>query len=125
LIFGIGTDIIEIQRVEKKLRRTDGLREKIFTPREIEDCESRGDSASHFAVRFAAKEAFLKAMGTGWRGGYRFDEIEIINNALGRPEAVMYGKVKSFCEGNGIMEVHVSLGHLQGLAKAVVILEKS
>lgn len=124
MIFGIGTDIIEIGRVEDKLGRTKGLKARIFTPREIEYCESRGRSAQHFAARFAAKEAFFKAMGTGWSGGYRFDEVEVINNELGKPEAVVHGKVKIFCEENGISRFHVTLSHIKDLAKAVVVLER-
>lgn len=76
-------------------------------------------------MRFAAKEAFFKAMGTGWRGGYRFDEIEIINDELGRPKAAVHGKVKDFCHKNRITRIHVSLSHTIDLAKAVVLLEKS
>jgi holo-[acyl-carrier protein] synthase len=124
LIFGIGTDIIEIGRIEDKLNRTRGLREKIFTPREIEYSESRGRSGEHFAARFAAKEAFFKAMGTGWRSGYRFDDVEIANDALGKPEVLVHRKVKDFCEANGISRSHVTLSHSRELAKAVVILEK-
>jgi holo-[acyl-carrier protein] synthase len=124
LVFGIGTDIIEIQRVERALRRTGRLKQKIFTPREIEYCELRAKSAQHFAARFAAKEAFLKAMGTGWQGGHRFDEIEVINDQLGKPEAVVHGKVKAFCEENRIAGLHVTLSHLKDLAIATVVLEK-
>ncbi len=124
MIFGIGTDIIEIGRVEDKLSRTRGLREKVFTPREIEYSESRGRSGQHFAARFAAKEAFLKAMGTGWRAGYRFNDIEIVNDALGKPEVFLHGKVKDFCEARGIRHYHVTLSHSKDLAKAVVVLEK-
>ncbi len=123
MVFGIGTDIIEIQRVEQALRRTGRLKQKIFTPREIEYCESRGKSAQHFAARFAAKEAFLKAMGTGWQGGHRFDEIEVINNERGKPEAFVHGKVKAFCEENRVAGLHVSLSHLKEMAIAVVVLE--
>jgi holo-[acyl-carrier protein] synthase len=124
LIFGIGTDIIEIARVESKLSRTRGLREKVFTPREIEYSESRGKSGQHLAARFAAKEAFLKAMGTGWRSGYRFNDIEIVNDELGKPEVFVHGKVKDFCEANGIRRFYVTLSHSKELAKAVVVLEK-
>lgn len=123
MVFGIGTDIIEIQRVEQALHRTGRLKHKIFTPREIEYCESRGKSAQHFAARFAAKEAFLKAMGTGWQGGHRFDEIEVINNERGKPEAFVHGKVKAFCEENRVARLHVSLSHLKEMAIAVVVLE--
>jgi holo-[acyl-carrier protein] synthase len=123
LIFGIGTDIIEVRRVGDKLARTKRLKEKVFTPREIEYCEARRMSAQHFAVRFSAKEAFLKAMGTGWSGGSKFDEIEVLNDALGKPELFVHGKVKEFCEAHGITGMEVSLSHIKDLAQAVVVLE--
>jgi len=123
LIFGIGTDIIHVPRVERALERTEGLKQTLFTPREIAYCESRGKSAQHFAARFAAKEAFLKAMGTGWRDGHRFNEIEILNDELGKPEALVHGEVQKYCDGQGVRRFHVSLSHTQDLAKAVVILE--
>jgi holo-[acyl-carrier protein] synthase len=124
LVFGIGTDIIEIGRVEEKLARTEGLKKRVFTPREIAYCESKARSAQHFAARFAAKEAFLKAIGTGWSRGYRFVDIEILNNEQGKPELVLTGKVKDFCEENGITGFHVSLSHIRVVAKAVVVLER-
>ena len=77
MIFGAGTDIIEVQRVEEKLIRTEHLKTKLFTPIEIAYCESKHRPALHFAARFAAKEAFLKAMGTGWSGGHQFSEVEV------------------------------------------------
>jgi holo-[acyl-carrier protein] synthase len=80
-------------------------------------------SAQHFAVRFSAKEAFLKAMGTGWSGGSKFDEIEVLNDALGKPELFVHGKVKEFCEAHGITGMEVSLSHIKDLAQAVVVLE--
>ncbi len=123
MIFGLGIDIIHVPRVDKGLVRTEGLKETLFTAREIAYCESRGKSSQHFAARFAAKEAFLKAMGSGWRDGYRFNEIEILNDGSGKPEAFVHGKVKTFCEEKGISRVHVSLSHTQDLAEAVVILE--
>lgn len=123
MIFGIGTDIIEVRRVGDKLARTKRLKEKVFTPREIEYCEARKMSAQHFAARFSAKEAFLKAMGTGWSGGSKFDEIEVVNDALGKPELFVHGKVKEFCEAHGITGMEVSLSHIKDLAQAVVVLE--
>ena len=123
MIFGIGTDIIEIRRVGDKLARTKRLKEKVFTPREIEYCEARKMSAQHFAARFSAKEAFLKAMGTGWSGGRKFDEIEVLNNALGKPELFVHGKVREFCEAHAITGMEVSLSHIKDLAQAVVVLE--
>ena len=123
MIFGAGTDIIEVQRVEEKLVRTESLKTKLFTPTEIAYCESKYRPAMHFAARFAAKEAFLKAMGTGWSGGHKFSEIEVVNNALGKPELFVHGKVKEFCEAHGITGMEVSLSHIKDLAQAVVVLE--
>lgn len=125
MIFGAGTDIIEVQRVEDKLVRTESLKTKLFTPTEIAYCESKHRPALHFAARFAAKEAFLKAMGTGWSGGHQFSEIEVINNALGKPELFVHGKVKEFCEAHGIGMMEVSLTHIKDFASAVVVLEKN
>jgi holo-[acyl-carrier protein] synthase len=125
LIFGVGTDIIEVRRVEEKLLRTGGLKTKLFTPKEIAYCDSKYRPALHYAARFAAKEAFLKAMGTGWSGGHKFSEIEVVNNALGKPELFVHGKVGEFCASHGITGMQVSLSHIQELAKAVVVLEKN
>ncbi len=123
MIFGSGTDIIETRRLAERLGRTEGLKKRIFTPREISACEAAGQAERRFAVLFAAKEAFLKAMGTGWSGGYRFQDIEIVCDAENRPEPVLHGKVKAFCEGNGISGVHLSLSVTGELADAVVVLE--
>lgn len=123
LIFGIGTDIIEIHRIEEKLLRTIGLKADLFTPGEIAYCESKHRPAQHFAARFAAKEAFLKAMGTGWSDGYRFAEIEIVNDPSGRPRLKVNGKVDEFCRARSIAGMQVSLSHVKEYAKAVVVLE--
>ncbi len=124
MIFGLGTDIIEVGRIEEKLARTAGLKAKLFTPGEIAYCEAKHRPALHFAARFAAKEAFLKAMGTGWSGGHKFSEIEIVNDALGKPGLIVNGRVREFCEARGVAGMEVSLTHLRDLAQAVVVLEK-
>ncbi|HOW86060.1 MAG TPA: holo-ACP synthase [Candidatus Aminicenantes bacterium] len=124
MIFGAGTDIIEVRRVEEKLLRTGGLKDKLFTPAEIAYCESKHSPAQHFAARFAAKEAFLKAMGTGWSGGHKFSEIEVINNPQGKPELFVHGKVREFCQAHGIGLMEVSLTHIKDVASAVVVLER-
>lgn len=124
MIFGIGVDIIEVARVQRKLARTPGLKERVFTAQEIAYCQSKRASARHYAARFAAKEAFLKAMGTGWRDGYGFDQIEIVHDPLGKPQVRVHGKVRGFCRKQGISGMQVSLAHLKDIAKAVVILEK-
>jgi holo-[acyl-carrier protein] synthase len=96
----------------------------LFTAHEIEYCESKRYPAQHFAARFAAKEAMFKAVGTGWRDGFAFTDIEIINDDLGKPACVLHGKVKQFADDNGLTAVHVSLTHLKDIAGAIVLLEK-
>jgi holo-[acyl-carrier protein] synthase len=124
LIFGLGTDIIEVEKVELKMSKTGGLREKIFTQKEIEYCESKFHKGQHYAARFAVKEAFFKALGTGWRHGMAFCEIEILNDDLGKPEITLHGKAKEFTENSAISHTHVSLSHIKNIVNAVVILEK-
>jgi len=125
LIFGTGTDIIEVARIQQALERDHGFREKIFTPLEIEYCESKQNKFQHYAARFSAKEAFLKAMGTGWRNGIRFADIEVINDPLGKPEINVYGKAKEWAQRESVQKIHVSLSHLKEMATAIVIIEYS
>ena len=124
MIFGVGVDDIEVERVGRQVRSEDGFKESVFTPGEIEYCESRGDPTQGYAARFAAKEAFLKAIGTGWRDGMAFGDIEIVNDELGKPQLVLHGKAKERAKANGITNIQVSLSHLKQTASAVVILEK-
>lgn len=123
MIFGVGTDIIEVERVEEKLLRTAGLRAKLFTATEMAYCDAKHRPALHYAARFAAKEAFLKAMGTGWTGGHKFSDIEVVNNTMGKPELFVHGKVAEFCAAHAITGMQVSLSHIKDLAKAIVVLE--
>jgi len=124
LIFGIGTDIIEVDRIHKVMERDIGFRDKIFTGHEVEYCESKRHKYQHYAARFSAKEAFLKAIGTGWRFGIRFADIEVTHDELGKPEINVYGKAKEWCEQESVSKIHVSLSHLKEMATAVVIVER-
>jgi holo-[acyl-carrier protein] synthase len=124
LIFGTGIDIIEVDRVSKQVSDSKGFREQIFTEREIKYCESKRSKAQNYAVRFAAKEAFFKALGTGWRGGMAWNEVEVLNNRLGKPEIVVHGKIKKYLEKKKITGIHVSLSHINNFANAFVIIEK-
>lgn len=124
MIFGIGIDIIEVDRVGRQVSDSKGFREQIFTEREINYCESKKGKAQNYAVRFAAKEAFFKAIGTGWRGGMAWNEIEVVNNRLGKPEIIVHGKIKKFIEKKKITGIHVSLSHINNYANAFVIIEK-
>ena len=123
MILGIGTDIIEVDRIRKVMERDIGFRDKIFTPHEIEYCESKRHKYQHYAGRFSAKEAFLKAIGTGWRYGIRFGDIEVTHDELGKPEINVYGKAKEWVESESVSNIHVSLSHLKEMATAVVIIE--
>lgn len=123
MIYGIGTDIIEVKRLEEMLQKGHAYLETIFSENEIAYCESKGRKAEHYAARFAAKEAFLKALGTGWRNGIRFSEIEVANDELGKPALQFYGKAKEQVHSNGIQHISLSLSHVKEIAIAVVILE--
>ena len=124
MIFGIGIDEIEVARIEKQIQKEAGFKERVFTSAEIEYCESKKYRAQHYAARFAAKEAFMKAVGTGWRDGLAFNEIEIVKDELGRPALVLYGKAKEITDKHKITNIHVSLSHIKELANAIVTLEK-
>jgi holo-[acyl-carrier protein] synthase len=123
LIFGFGTDIIETGRIEKALERDIGFRDKIFSPGEIAYCESKRNKYPHYAARFSAKEAFLKAIGTGWRDGIRFVEIEVDHDPLGKPFLRLSGKALEIVESHAFTAIHVTLSHIRETATAVVIIE--
>ncbi|MGQ9471685.1 MAG: holo-ACP synthase [Candidatus Aminicenantales bacterium] len=123
-LIGIGIDAIETSRVEKLLRRTgDRFSLRVFTPREIAYCDRKKNRAEHYAARFAAKEALMKALGTGKQLGLSWQEIEVVNDALGKPAVCLTGRAKALAEERGITTIHLSLTHLKDLAIAVVILE--
>jgi len=123
MIYGIGTDIIEVARIEKVMARDTGFREKIFTPAEITYCETKKSKFENYAARFSAKEAFLKAIGTGWRFGIRFADIGVYHDELGKPHIEVTGKAKELIDSLSVSKIHVSLSHLKEMATAVVILE--
>ena len=96
----------------------------IFTKSEIDYCETKARRSEHYAARYAAKEAILKALGTGWRDGLAFSDIEILNDALGKPQVFVHGKVKDFFDRQQIKQVSISLSHTRDNALAFAILEK-
>jgi holo-[acyl-carrier protein] synthase len=123
MIYGIGTDMIETARVKKSMETIGGFREKIFGEAEIGYCESKANKYEHYAGRFAAKEAFMKAIGTGWRNGIAFREIEIVNDGLGKPGLKLSGKALGFTRDNGIGRSQISISHIKDMATAIVVLE--
>ncbi|HJN05052.1 MAG TPA: holo-ACP synthase [Bacteroidales bacterium] len=125
MIFGIGTDIIEVKRMEKHLLNNDALKLKLYTQAEQQYCNKGKLTQSQcFAARFAAKEAFFKALGTGYRYGMAFHEIEILNDELGKPYVVPHGKVKEYLEQQKVKHIHLSISHVKEMANAFVVLEK-
>jgi holo-[acyl-carrier protein] synthase len=124
MIIGLGTDLIEVARIAAAAeRRGPALLERLFTAREIGYCETRHYRFESFAARFAAKEAFLKALGTGVRDGISWHDIEVVRDALGRPELRLTGRALELAEERGVSSAFVSLSHTRSLATAVVVLE--
>ncbi len=124
MIYGIGTDLIEVERVKKQVESDNGFKERVFTEAEIAYCDSKHHRYQHYAGRFAAKEAFMKALGTGWQGGVSFQDIEIITTPNGKPELKLHGKTAEITEGKFIQSMFVSLSHLSSFAMATVVLEQ-
>lgn len=125
MIFGIGTDIIEVERVAEKITKNTGFKALVFSAAEIIYCESKPNKYEHFAARFAAKEAFFKALGTGWINGTAFNEIEIRNTLTGKPEIYFIGKTATTIIEMKLGKISVSLSHLKTMAVAVVIIENA
>ncbi len=123
MILGTGIDIIEVERIALRVGRDSGFRDFVFSKDEIMYCESKAFPFEHFAARFAAKEAFLKAVGTGWDAGLSFHEIEILNDPKGKPIIRISGETEKQLLPLGIRNIHVSMSHLKSTATAVVILE--
>lgn len=124
MIVGNGIDMVDISRVAEKLQKGSGFREKVFSRREIEHCEKSAAPNESYAARFAAKEAFLKATGHGMLLGYDLNQIEVINDAKGKPFIKLTGKFQDFFNEQGWKSIHVSLSHIQTTACAFVIIEK-
>lgn len=119
MIIGIGTDIIEIERVRHAVKR-ESFKNKVYTEIEQNYCESRGSqSAASYAARFAAKEAFFKAMGTGITSA--LTEVEVVNNDIGQPEISLHGKILESVKAKGIENIFLSLSHSRDFATAFVI----
>lgn len=125
MILSIGIDITEVYRIREAIARTPRFVERVFTSGEREYCESKGVAAAQsYAGRFAAKEAFLKAIQTGWRGKITWHDIEIISDAEGVPTLNITGEAKRIADERGATCVHLSISHTSEHAVAQIILEK-
>ena len=124
MIVSIGIDIIEVARIREVLLRTPRFRERVFTAAECTYCDSRGAvAAQHYAARFAAKEAALKAFQTGWRGGISWQDVEVAARDSGAPYLIFHGPVLKLFSASGATAAHLSLSHTTEHAIAQVVLE--
>ena len=126
MIISIGVDIVEVYRIRETIARTPRFLERVFTAQEREYCEGKGVSAAQsYAARFAAKEAFLKAIQTGWRGKITWQDIEVVSHENGVPELKITGEAAAILKERRADRVHLSISHTNDHAVAQVILEKA
>ena len=125
MIYGTGIDLVKISRIEQILNRW-GKRfvDRVFTAEEIRISNSRAKPSSAFAIRFAAKEAFSKAIGLGMREGVRWRDIEVFNHNTGKPGLKLHGRSLELCNENNITAIHISLSDEGDYGVAMVILEQ-
>ncbi|NVO08815.1 MAG: holo-ACP synthase [Bacteroidales bacterium] len=137
MIIGIGVDIIDIKSFTESFNKSKRFRQRVFTENEIAYCESKPNKFQHYAARFAAKEAVMKAIGTGWSKGIQWTQIETINNGKenqqlkndkrdmngGKPEIRLSGKTLERSKDMGVDNIHISLSHSETQVIAFVVLE--
>lgn len=124
MIVGLGLDIAEIDRIEAAITRHGApILERLYTPAEVAYCESHRNKFERYAGRFAAKEAAMKALGTGWRRGVRWRDIEVIRERSGKPSLALKGVAKRIAEGLGAKNISLTITHSGNLALAEVIFE--
>jgi holo-[acyl-carrier protein] synthase len=123
LILGIGIDLVNIKRMEIACkRRTQHFQRKLFSPREIRYCSSKKNLFLHLSANFAAKEAFIKAVGTGLIKGQKWTDIEIVRDELGAPKVNLLGPMKKLVKKRGVNQILLSLSHTKDYAVSVVVL---
>lgn len=124
VIVGLGTDITEVDRIQAMIeRRGDLVLRRLFTPAEIAYCEQHRNKYERYAGRFAVKEAAMKALGTGWRRGVRWVDIEITREPSGKPGLELRGIAREFADRLGVKHIAITITHTEELAMAHVIFE--
>ncbi len=124
MIVGIGVDVVEIGRLREAIKKQgDDFVRRVYTPAEQEFCRARKDPVPHYAVRFAAKEALFKALGTGWAKGVTWQDVEVQRGETEPPVLILRGEADRHRQAVGGTSVHVTLSHSEHLAIAIVILE--
>lgn len=117
----IGVDMLEIARMEKVLERRPSFAQRVFTQAERTYCDRTARPAQHYAARFAAREAVLKALGTGFSRGIGLADVSVVNNEAGRPEVVLSGRAAEVAKEQGILEVALSLSYTHDVAVASAV----
>lgn len=115
---GVGVDIVEIARMERILERTPRFAQRVFTEEERRYCEHTARPAAHYACRFAAREAVVKALGTGFSQGIAFNDVSVSSDAAGRPRAVLAGRAAEVAAAQGVLSVAISLSFTRDMAVA-------
>ena len=124
MIVGTGVDLAEVPRIQASIERFgEKFIHRIYTPREIAYVERKANKFERYAARFAAKEAGMKAIGTGWRRGVRWQDFEVANLPTGKPTLLLHGVAAKFAQRLGVKNVSLSLTHTRELGMAHVILE--
>lgn len=123
MVIGVGVDIVEVRRIEQALTGSESMVKRVFTEKEIKYSSGRKTQFQHYAGRFAAKEAALKALGTGWQGGIRWTDVEVVPGNSGKPELCLYGKARELFDEMRASRAMVSITHAKEYAVAVVVLE--
>lgn len=125
MIVGLGLDIAEVDRIAAAIERHGApILERLYTPREVVYCERHKNKFERYAARFAAKEAAMKALGTGWSHGVRWRDIEVMNAPGGKPTLNLAGVAHGFAERMGVTTISLTITHSGNLALAQVIFEK-
>ena len=123
MVVGIGVDIVEVKRIARALANGNSMIQRVFTEAEADYCQQRKNLYQHYAGRFAAKEAALKALGTGWAQGIRWKDVEVLSGEGGKPELNLYGKALDVFQESGAIRQLVSITHADAYAVAVVVLD--
>ena len=124
MIVGLGVDITEVNRIEAAIgRHGERFLRRVFTPAEIEYCERHRNKFERYAGRFAAKEAAMKALGTGWRKGIRWVDVEVTRNGAGKPCVALHGRAREFADALHVKHISLSITHSGDTALAQVIFE--
>jgi holo-[acyl-carrier protein] synthase len=121
MVEGIGVDVVEVQRFQQAIDSWgDVFLKKVFTENELAYARSKKNQAQHFAARFAVKEAVAKALAKGWGGGFRWKDVEVENDAAGKPSVLLHGHIKGILQKK---QVHVSISHSENVVVAFAIIE--